>query len=97
MQSNLEAGASRLVAVPKPRGGLLVVGETGVCYVKLPGQQQKRVAMAATAITVRVHARTLSPSLTPLTPPSATLIWGCSGQAQPAGADPGLVSHAQSC
>ena len=50
--SNLEAGAWRLVALPRPRGGVLIVGETSVTHLK-HGQDNKRVAMPPTVI--RVH------------------------------------------
>ncbi len=54
--SNLDAGAAMLIPVPAPLGGVVVVGEASIAYLA-GGQPAKSVALAATIVRVRPHAR----------------------------------------
>lgn len=51
-QSNLDAGASRVIAVPEPLGGALVVGESVIAYMS-QGQAMKCTPIKPTIIRVR--------------------------------------------
>jgi hypothetical protein len=51
-QSNLDAGASRVIAVPEPLGGALVVGESVIAYMG-QGQAMKCTPIKPTIIRVR--------------------------------------------
>ncbi|EIE24281.1 hypothetical protein COCSUDRAFT_28729 [Coccomyxa subellipsoidea C-169] len=53
-QSNLDAGASRVIAVPEPLGGALVVGESVIAYM---GQGQAMKCTPIKATIIRAHGR----------------------------------------